>query len=163
MLRPPSIQSQYDLYWSGDDCFVQLPEGASESDLETYRKHWEVARETGIVPPELMAPGRSLAEATKFVMRPIPGTIGRALFDMYISKRLGFTSLIATAFRLALVDIVNGPVSKVIQAPHEDGNLTALGKMATADAVNTLDAINSNIVTELGLIVWDKAKSLSGK
>lgn len=164
MIRLPTVQSQYDLFYSGDPVFAQLPEGATDDERKAYSTRWRIARERGDY-ADVIESGYSIADATKFVMRQLSGTVMRKLADLATSGKVGQVEMIALIFRLALVEIVNGPAFKF--SMHEDAamrpELASLGRMASADIVNGLDSRDMGIVSELSALVWERSQALRPK
>src|SRR5690349_19872189 len=103
MIRPPSAVRHYDAFFSGDPAFVQLADNATDEQRVEHARLWEVARETGNL-GELLIPG---SKPTKFVMRPLPGSLMRKITDRYMSDRMGAAEVNALALRCALVSIEN--------------------------------------------------------
>lgn len=157
MLRPPSIQSDYELYCSVDPVFAQLADNATDEQKTAYVDAWQRARETGEHTP-LLAEGHALAEATKFVLRQLPGSIVRQLSDL--RAKVGESVFRQLVIRLALVSIVNGPEAGK-PGYHEDANLRSLGKMAPLTVVDALDSISYAIVNELAILAWVRALDVS--
>lgn len=158
MLRPPSVQKQYDDYYPGDPAFAQLSDNASDEERAEYTAKWETATETG----DFSKLG-NLADATKFVMRPIPGKSVLKIDDLRMSRRIGDNEKFELALRCALVEIVSVPPIRFKLAFHEDSDLRGLGQIASADVINQLYEIDSRIVLIMGARAWVKAVALSGK
>ena len=141
MIRPPSVVKSYDAWFSGDPAFVQLEDGASEDERAEHTRKWTVARETGAI-GDLLVPG---AFPTKFVMRPLSGSVFRKILDRRVGGKIGSAEQLALAFRCAVVSVENLGDVKVDRRGVED-----YGEIATPAIVDALDAIDLSIVTELG-------------
>lgn len=159
MLRPPSIQKQYDDFYPYDPAFDQLADNASDEQQAEYRARWESATDTG----DYSKLG-NVADATKFVMRPVPGKSVLKIDDLYSSRRIGENERWELALRCALVDIANAPVRINIKpAFHEDPSLYALGHIAPVEVINQLHEIDPRIVPIMGARVWSRAVTISPK
>jgi len=156
MLRAPSNQKPYDTYWSGDPAFVQLGESPTDEAKKEHERVWDLARDTGDF-SAVLADKRTLADATKYVMRLVPGHALRKLIDLKSEGKIGNAESSALAFRIALVDVVNFPGLTVKPEPHEDPAFASLGKMLTVDAANQVDAEDIRIIGELGALAYVKA------
>ena len=144
MIRPPSNQSHYDEFWSGDPAFVQ------PANQEAVRR----ARETGDW-RELLIDGQV---PTKFVLQPLKGHQHRWIADQAASRAIGPAQAHQLAFRCALVDVVNFGDVKVKKTNH-----AALGQIATTDIPDVLDSITTEIVSEIGDLIFARAQGLSPK
>ncbi len=156
MLRQPSAQKPYDAYFSGDPAFSQLPDDADAASKAEHDRKWDVARDTGDY-TQLLADGRAIADATKYVMQPIAGHIMRKLFDLRAEKRIGDQEFVQLAFRVALVDVAGFPGLVIKREPHEDPALAGLGKMLSLDAANRVDEESRAIIGELGSLAFARA------
>jgi hypothetical protein len=153
MLRPPSIQRQYDEFYSRDPALLQPPPNATPKELEDHATKIRVARETGDWTALLVA-GET---PTKFVMRPLSGALFRRLSDRMIMRRIGPAELNAYAFRAALVEIPGWP-TKLEREQVED-----FGSLVAVDLVDELEHIDPRIVTELGAEVIRRARGPTPK
>lgn len=158
-LRPQSNQNPYDAYYSGDPAFAQLPDDADDAARAEHDRRWDVARATGDY-SAVLAEGRTLADATKYVMRPIAGHQMRKLFDMRSDKRIGNSELAQLAFRMALADVAGFPGLVVKHERHEDPAYASLGKMLSLEATNLIDAESIAIIGELGALAYARALGL---
>lgn len=156
MLRQPSAQKPYDAYASVDPAFAQLPDNADEPTKAEHDRKWDVARDTGDYTP-LLADGRTISDATKYVLQPIAGHQMRKLIDLRTAGRIGNHEQAQLAFRLALVDVSGFPGLVIKREPHEDPALAGLGKMLSLEAANTIDAESRAIIGELGTLAWVRA------
>jgi hypothetical protein len=157
LLRPPSLQKHYDAFYWRDPAFIQPPEDGEdlEKAREAHSQRMKTARETGSW-TDVSIEGK---QPTKFVMRPLPGTIGRRLSDKLVSGALGYAELYALAFRASIVSIENlGSDYKIKLVAHE-----WLGDIASEEVVNMLDALELGIVNDLGSDAYERAKRPSGK
>jgi hypothetical protein len=157
MLRPPSQQNDYDTYWSGDPALEQPPASlADDADDAAKKAHAEakkayanklkVAHETG----DWSALQREGAQPTKFVMKPVPGTILRKIVDRLgmpaIAGGLGPSEMLAILVRLAIVSIENLGFAHSIEKVKDE----QFGQLASTKTTDMLDSIDLSIVTELG-------------
>lgn len=165
-LRPPSLQREYDEYYSRDPAFDPPDEpepGKTATDeqklaLDAHRERVRIARETG--------DWRSLvmegANPTLFVMRPIPGSIYRAIVDGTTIDGFAAGQLTAFAFRAAVRAVKNidgrgGELKLKLER-------TQFGPgFASVDVVDKLDAIDHRIVAELADEVIGRARRISPK
>lgn len=145
--RPPSNQSTFDMFWSGDPAFVQ-------GDGKEHEKKLEIARETGDW-SGLIIQGQT---PTKFVSRQIPGELKRRILDRYQAGKLGPYELDALLLRMAIVDVIGLGDFKLKFTMSDEW-----GKIASADLTNALDACAPGAVTELSLQVFNRMMGLSGK
>lgn len=153
-IRPSSLQRQYDEYWSGDPAFVQPNPKATEAELVEHGRRWRVARQTGNVAELLVDPQ---AKPTKFVLRPLPGSVFRRLADLVAGGKIGNAEVASLAFRAALVDVVNGgdECPKIELRPDRDH--PELGKIAPLAVADYFDEIDKSIVGELSNLIQARA------
>lgn len=144
MIRPPSNQTSYDEFWSGDPAFAQPP------DQEKHKR----ARETGDYSAVLLEG----AMPTKFVMAPLKGSQHRWIADQVAAGAIGAAQAHQLAFRCALQEVVNFGDVTVKKTMHEK-----LGQIATSEVPDLLDAISTAIVSEIGDRVFARAQGLSPK
>jgi hypothetical protein len=156
-LRPPSLQRDYDEYYSGDPAFVQPPDDATKEQLEAHADRIRVARETGDWRP-LLIDGQN---PTTFVMKPLDGHIYRAIMDKIQSGEIGLASAPAFFFRAAIRKIVNldGPTDTTFKFV----NVAGVGSIAPVDIADKLDAIDKSIVVELGDRIFSRAQAPAPK
>jgi hypothetical protein len=154
MLRLPSNQREYDDYWSGDPAFHQ-PDKNDEAAVKEHAEKVRRARQTGDW-SSLLIEGET---PTKFIMRPIKGHQWRWLIDesqRQDEHKMGGGLFMQLMFRCACVSVKNLgiPVNEK-QVKHPD-----LGMIAPVDIPDTLDAIDSAIVTELADAAFARAQNL---
>lgn len=154
--RLPSLQRQYDEYWSEDPAFVQPPEDATGEQRKEHANRVRIARETGDWSP-LVAQN---AQPTKFVMRPLKGALARKLLDDINFGRVGSAVLASIAFRAALVTIENGPTHwpAVSQVNHPD-----YGPLVAQEVADAIDGEDLAIIGELGGVILNRARGPSPK
>lgn len=169
ILRPPSLSKPWDEYLSIDPTFVQPPQladGASDEDREAFKRSVEeyvaklkAARETGDWAP-MLAPGKSLNEATKFTLLQIDRNLWREWLDRSTlpyeaSTRIGPASLRALLVRAA-VKAIPGCEVKIERRP--DSKWAA--EMAQPELIDYLDGNDPRIVGELGNRIIDRLRGL---
>lgn len=140
MIKPPSIQAEYTLIYSGDPA-LNLPESDAARDHAL-----KVMRETGEW--KLVEGG----QPTLFHLRPLTGTEFAWLQGEHARRDLADVELAALALRLALVRIDNFGDVKVKRTTNDDG-IT----LASLDVINALYAVADEgrvIVGELGGLVF---------
>lgn len=163
IVRPPSLQKQRTEYYSGDPAFTQRPaltEDMTPEQIEEWKKAviehsrlWEVARETA----DYTALQLDGSHPTAFTLRPLGSELARKLTDMIDSDAIGGREGSAIAFRAAIAEVAGfDPIDP-------KGNHPTFGRMATIAIVETLDAIDHRIVTELGTIALQRARRISPK
>lgn len=172
MIRLPSLQRTFDLYWTSDDALEQPPAApARDASPEEHAAHKEAdaayhaklraAWETGDWSP-LLIPGKS---PTKFVCAQVDREIWRSIMERHLlpadnKQHISNQRMYSLVFRLAVVDIVGLDGVKVRREHDEEWGWT----MATRDIVNVLDAGSMHIVSEIGAVIASKLwSSLSGK
>lgn len=151
MIRPPSVCTKFDAFWSRDPAFIQLSESASGDEKKEHAEKWERARRTGDY-SELLIEGQS---PTKFVLKPIKADHYAALVDMATSGEPVTMTLFA--FRVALDSIVNFPE----QLGHE--NVKRFGRIATLDCFDKAGipgGVTNLIAQEIGGVAMEKARQL---
>lgn len=153
MIRPPSNQNHYDMFWSGDPAFVQLDDNPTDAQKEEHTRKWRIARETGNY-GGLLIEGM---QPTRFVVRPLPGDCNRKLIDRMFAGRIGGLELNALVFRAALVDVVGFGDFKVKMVESE------FGPIASHEITNALDESARGCVNELGIEILNRAAGVSGK
>ncbi len=167
-LRPPSLQKTYDDFYSGDPAFEQAPvdppENATPEDAKyiedaqiEHGRRIRVARETGNWSSLLKTGGNP----TKFVMRPVSGSVFRALMDRLSAGKFGVLSLQQLLFRAAIVNVVN--LDEGVDAKVETVTLEGIGTIATADIADRLDSLDKGIVRELGDEAFRRARDVAPK
>ena len=170
MLRAPSLVREYDEYVSVDPVFVQAPEipdddvaeeqqAAFVEAFKEYRAKVRACRKTGDWTP-LLAPERTLNEATKFVLGQVDRHVWRDLLDRNALPpgapgRVGNALLCALLFRLAVQNIV-GADCKVERERDDKYGVV----MAHPRVVDYLDAINPLIVSELGAAIAERLRGV---
>ncbi len=165
MIRPPSAQRDWDAFFSGDSAFVQPPTlddpptDEQKSALEQYAAKLTTARETGDWKP-LLIEGQA---PTKFVMRQVDRNVWRSIMDRAVlpgdsPRHIGQVSLNALLFRLACVSVVGW--DKFERQPDPSWEFWA---MAPAKLVTDLDEIDPRIVGEIGSLVFERLRGVSGK
>lgn len=174
MIRPPSNQKTYDEFWSRDPAFIQPPsaptfavdgdeladKAAREAHLQALRDHQRLvrnARETG----DWSALLAGAEQPTRFIMRPLPGTLFRVIVDLVMSERVGEAESNMLMVRAALVGVANlGDVDVKLAL---DPAYPKLGKIATVDVPNLLDSVDPKIVAELAETIRDRCMGVSPK
>jgi hypothetical protein len=154
MLAPPSLVRDTVLVYSQDPALDAPPSDATDEERKRWQHRVDVARETGDWAP-VLKPGQ---QPTRFVVRRIPGTTWRKIED-----RIGFASIgamegMSLVLRAALKGVENFGDFKVTHA-DEDG----IGSIAKADVIDLLDAVDPDIVAELGFQVLSRQRSTPGK
>lgn len=167
MLRLPSIQKEYDDYWSGDPAFVQPPKEPGKEASDEARAKWKEAvaehlakikraRETGDW-SSLLIEGE---QPTKFIMKPLKGQQLRFLIDEHMRAdqfRIGDAQLSSLVFRCAFSAVKNlGVAYNDKPVRHPD-----LGLIASSDVTDMLDQIDQSIVAELASVAFEKAQNLN--
>jgi hypothetical protein len=155
----------WDEYVSIDPCFVQAPtvgdpptEGEAAA-LEAYQAKLKTAHDTGDW-SAMLAPGRSLTEATKFTMLQVDRNVWRELLDrstlpLTTPMRVGPAVLRALMLRLALKSI-SGCEVKVERSFDPKWGV----EMAQPSIIDYLDSINPRIVGELGSRVMERTRGI---
>ena len=163
MIRLPSIQRDYDWYWSGDEALHGPPvapaDDASDDDkaayktaLDEYKAKLKSARDTGDW-SALIKPGET---PLKFVLCQVDREAWRALDDLRAlpdthDKHVSASLLLALLSRLAIKNIVGIDGMRVERKPDSKWHDW---EMAQREIVTLLDAANRSIVSELGLCVF---------
>jgi hypothetical protein len=160
VIRPPSLQRPQDEFYSGDPAFVQLPENPTPEQIAEHEHKWKVARETGNY-AALFIEGE---QATKFTMAPVNRTVWRAFVDRMFqpvdsTRRIGPILAPSILFRLSIVSISAFDVA-IKRRPHREWDGW---DMAEQNIVDSLDALDPRIVTELGDLVHGRMVDLAKK
>lgn len=150
MLRPPSLQHEYTLIFSGDPALV-LPE-----DPEERANALRVARETGKWDALIQA-GQ---QPTMFHVRPLPQSTFRWLIGEATRRNLQGFEMTILALRLALRRIDNfGTHSGKVQLEKNDEQ--QLAKIDVIDALFNVDPddvdVGRRVVDELGTEILRRA------
>lgn len=154
MLKAPSLQTYYD-YSPFDSVFTQLRDNAPEDERKKYFALVRQCRERQDW-TELLAPNKSIGEASRFEFRVLPGTVYRAIIDMLARRVIGPATYVALMFRAAVVSIDNFE-GELAFASH-DG---VPGKIATSAIVDRLDAFDPQVVAELADGVVSRAQAIA--
>lgn len=168
--RPPSLSKAYDEFVSIDPVFVRPPDppsdDAGEEDLAAYKTALDeyaaklrTARQTGDW-SGMLAPGRSLNDATKFTLLPVDSNIWRELLDRATQRegtpgRIGGAQLRALYVRLA-IKAISGFETKIERT--EDPTFGYV--MAQAEVIDVLDKVHPSIVGELGVRVAERLRGV---
>lgn len=164
-LRPPSLFKSWDEFVSVDPVFVQAPKLDDEptdeqkEEAEKYLAKLKAARDTGDWEP-MLAPGRSLNEATKFTLLQIDRNIWREVLDrstlpLEVANRIGPSQLRALLVRLALKSALALDVKIERSVDPKWGY-----EMAQADIISYLDSIDPRIVGELGTRIIERLRGV---
>ncbi len=170
MIRPPSAVRDFDAFFSGDSAFTQPPadppddasddaKKAHKEAVEGYIAKLRAARETGDWKP-LLIEGQT---PTKFVLRQVDRNIWREIMDRAVlpgdsPRHIGQVTLNALLFRLACISIAGW--DKFERLPDAKWDLWS---MAPASLVTQLDEIDPRIVGEIGSLVFERLRGVSGK
>ncbi len=154
MIKPPSIQSDYSLVWSGDPA-LNLPDVGPERD-----RVLQVARETGRW-EDLILPGQ---QPTVFHFRKLPKStfdwvIGEHQHSSVFKRPLSQMEGYSLFFRAALKSIDNWGSHKVKPTSFGEG-CPRIASEETTDAIGAVDPndpmIGAAILGELAQLVWIK-------
>lgn len=182
-IRPASVVRPYDLIWSGDPALtlapippepVALPSEPAESlrdrvaawkqdtaaILARNAELYDRALETGDWSP-ILKPGET---PTKFRVRQIPGSVRRVLDRVWAGTE--WREQVLFAFRLAVIDIIDGPIgSKIELSEHVgiDGKPTGLGPALPVEVCDALDRITLAIINDLGILIMQQKGAPPGK
>lgn len=151
MIKPPSNQRTYDVFYSGDSAIVSLPAEASDEQKAAHEKALERALETGDW-SQVVIQGE---QPTRFVFKPLGAEVAGELYSMMSTER--HFSVFALAFRLAIVDVKNLP-----DAGKVDFGNHPLGRCATTaflDRAGLKGEIGAAIIVELGSYVLKRARA----
>jgi hypothetical protein len=152
MIRPPSSQRIYELFYSGDPALIPLPDDATDEQKKERARLIDLARDTG-QHTELLLPGEKL---TLFKMRQLPAEAYGDLVAMLRNGELAFR-VFALAFKVACIDAA--PIPDGVKVEHEMHPL--YGPIATTsflDKAGCGGKLGANIIIELGQYVFQKAK-----
>ncbi len=145
MIKPPSVQNEYTLIYSGDPA-LNLP--TDETERETVLR---VAHETGRWDALLGSESPTL-----FHVRPLPGTVFDWLLGERIRGNLTDVETWTLALRLALRRVDNFGKHEVKTARNDDGHV--LADVAIIDALYAeAGGLGRDIVAELGTAVIERA------
>jgi len=152
--RPPSLQREYDDFWSGDPAIIPSPDG--EPDYSVWRDRIARARETGDWTDVLVA-GET---PTKFTLRPITAHQFALLVDYANGHAAALVNELA--FRLAFVRVSNlGANADLEYEAHPE-----FGKLCTTsflDKAGVTAAVALLIIQEIGGAALTRASQLPPK
>lgn len=160
MIRLPSIQEPYSVFWSGDDAIVQPPDppadGASKKVLNAYKKALEeyfvkirAARKTG----DWSAVRVEGKQPVTFLLRPMPFEAFAVITGMREREEPGEDVLLLAA-RVCLVDVEGVDVEVDFEQHKRFGKVAAL---STFEKFGT--AQGTRIAAELGALAIQKANA----
>jgi len=159
VLRPPSLQKPYDFISAADDALAVPVDGADEKANAAARADFahrlDVARRTGDY-SAVMLEGKQPA---KFVLRPLPGSIVRKLFDDAAAGRVGNLEMAALAFRAALdgATALDGVTMRFVEDDR-------YGRIAAASVVDAIDSgCGASVINEVGLYAIQRAQQIDPK
>lgn len=152
MIRPPSVQRTYQAFFSGDPAIVQLPADATDDQRKEHAHRLKVALETGDWGPILSGEG----DPTRFTLRFVPGDIFEKIIDRAIlpndsQLRIGPREYGTLLVRAALIEVSNAGDLQIKFDKHP-----WLGRIASAETVNELYAIDRRIIGELAEYVQER-------
>lgn len=171
MLRPPSLQHEYDEYYSRDPAFAppdRRPpadagpdeEAAHAQALTDFADRVRIARERGDA--ALWAELATAGTPTKFTFRHIDGTVFSLIQDDLVDDTIGRFELPILLFRLAIVKATNlgDGAPKVKQVKHP-----RYGAIADEALVNYILRFDEGkaVIAELGGLVLDRSIGPSPK
>lgn len=173
MIRPPSIQKQYDEFFAGDPAFVQRPskpEGTAATELaikewekaaEDYDAKLRTARETGDWSALRV---NATEQPTKFVMQIVSSDVYRHAIDMLSAEQIGRATFVALLVRACCTSIheIAGIVERDFK-PAIDPMYPRLGKLAPQSLIEKLDQADISIVGELAAGIQRRLEGLSPK
>ncbi len=149
MIRPPSLQHDYDLISASDEAVNAPPPDADETVKAAFAEKIDRARETGDW-TGLLIEGKS---PTKFVCRLVPQSVMRRIADRSnasADSRLGTLEMLGLVLRLSVKEVVNLPGYKVRLVNDADW-----GAIAHAEL---LDNLPPDIVNEIGLAAFQRSQ-----
>jgi hypothetical protein len=153
MLTPPSLNKKQGICWSRDPALL-APDAGDADAAKQWQRDVEQARETGAW-AGLVKPG---AMPTTFYVEPMEGETARQLVDDMASGRVGIAMLASLAFRACVNGVDNFGDVKIMFEEHP-----RYGRIASAALISMLDAIDPQIVAELGGYCWRRALQISPK
>lgn len=155
MIKAPSNQKPYEVFFSGDPAIVSLPDEASEEQHKELARRIKRALQTGDW-SDVIVPGE---QPTRFVLRPLSAEVTGELYAMLRdakSERDRF-AVWTLAFRCAVVDVKNLPDAGEIDfVVHPQ-----FGRIATTkflDRAGLQGDVGAAIITELGVHAITKAR-----
>ena len=143
MIKPPSIQSEYTLIYSGDPS-LNLPEVEAERDHALSQ-----ARQSG----DWRALIREGEQPTLFQFGQITRTQRDWIIGEMQRRELSPPELDALIVRVALRRIDGLGSHKVVRARHQAAGF----HLADEDTLNLLDSISAAIIPELSGAAWERA------
>lgn len=160
--RPPTLQRDFDLCFSGDPAFKQPPKLVGDptdelrAEIEQYVTRLRVAKETGNW-SELLIEGQL---PTRFVCRQVDRNVWRSIMDRVIlpgdsPRHIGQVTMNALLFRLAVKEITGWDKFERLPDANWDNWI-----MAPASLVTMLDEIDPRIVGEIGGDVFAKLRGV---
>lgn len=163
LIRPPSLQKRFDVFWTRDPALVPLPDGASDEQKKERDRLIELALESGRVDMwrEITNPGDQL---TAFSMKPLTSEQFGELASMRLAARdeVAAFKVWLLAFRLALVDarpLPEGVTVAHVTHPH-------YGPLAVTDFLDDCGLtpeLGASLIVELGKLAYDRARVASKK
>lgn len=152
MIRPPSLQREFDVILSTDEAIAAPASDASPEAKKEFDEKLKRARDTGNW-TALLIEGK---QPTKFVCRLVPHDVMARLVDrvrafdnatLFVGPGEA-TQLVA---RIGLTDVVNLPGFELTFERHP-----AWGRIAKADV---LEAIGAEAIAELGNVIFERSQN----
>jgi len=153
MLRPPSNQKTYKLFFSADPAIVQIANDATKERQTEHERLLRVARETGDW-SAITVPGE---QPTTFSMRQLPSESTGELANMQALGEPQFRVL-SLAFRSALVDAA--PLIDGVKVAHDQHPI--FGRIATTtflDEIGCGGNMGAALIVELGRLVLERSRA----
>ena len=143
MIKPPSIQNEYTLIYSGDPA-LNLPEDEAARDHALAQ-----ARQTG----DWRALVREGETPTLFHFGQITRTQRDWIVGEMQRRQLSAPELDALIIRVALRRIVGLGAHKVERAKHQAAGF----HLADAETIDALENVSAALIPELSGVVWERA------
>ena len=155
MIKPPSNQKPYEVFYTGDSAIISLPEEASDEQRKELARRIKRALQTGEW-SDVIIPGE---QPTRFSMKPLSGELAGELYAMLRDARSERERYLvwSLAFRLALVDVKNLPDAGEIDfvTHHQFGRIATT---AFLDRAGLKGDVGAAIIQELGVHVFTRAR-----
>jgi hypothetical protein len=150
---PQSLQGRFTWVWSQDPALARPPASAEDKARKEFEQRLVIARETGRWQDVL----RDGEQPTLFMVNPLPGSLLRRVSDQVGAGKLGVSQIWSVIVRLCLKGVANPDLELSLEvSPYG-------GEWVKEDVIELIDAFNPDVVTELGLYLFERAKAPPGK
>ena len=154
MIKPPSLQHEFDLVFSEDPA-LDLPDASTEDGKKERERVLKVARETGKWP---IKPGET---PTLFRIEPLSGLAIEYVEGEMLRKQLTDDEAKTLIFRIGVKTILNLEGVEVAWTKIDDRRALSddtTNSVLSIGAAEGLPGVGRAIVNQIGFHIWKRSK-----